>query len=548
MDLNRAWVFLSLTAAVLFSASCSKPPNVADKTVAPEIHEKSEGATAGQNDQAQTATVEKEREAPDDATAASNPAAQPAAESEATIRKRLESGEMAAIVALQAYGTAQIDYSGVHEGWRFGTLADLVAEQYLDAKWLSSNGFGGYRFEEDPAGPPKTFMIAARPVTPNRTGRYSYTMTTDMVVRYASGPPGVKPGDYVRDTLPSPTMQSREMAAIQALQYVAQSMLIYAVSSGGRNFTTLARLVNDGYLDERHLSPDGFNGYRFEENTAGLPKSFEVIARPIKPNHTGRYSYSISNDHVVRYVNGPTGFKPGDYVRDTLPSATMESREMAAISALQSYVSAQHTHALVNRADYATLAQLVHEHHLNERYLSEDGFNGYRYTENAAGLPKAYELIARPVSPNKTGRYAYSVKEDGVIRYVSGPPGVKPGDYVRDTLPSASRQSREMAAISALRALGSAQTSYSIQNSNNFTTLGELVAEKFIDERYSGPDGFNGYRFTEDPTLPPNSFKFVAQPIKPNVSGRYVYSLGVDTVVRYVDGPPGTKAGDVVDR
>ena len=102
----------------------------------------------------------------------------------------------------------------------------------------------------------------------------------------------------------------------------------------------------------------------------------------------------------------------------------------------------------------------------------------------------------------------------------------------------------EASAIAGLRTLGSAELEYSIANNGNYGDIVDLVGDKIIDNRYSAGNGFNGYSYvgvaSSAITNAPNAVfvtgigGFTATPINAGTSGRYVYGMGTDFVIRYL--------------
>lgn len=119
----------------------------------------------------------------------------------------------------------------------------------------------------------------------------------------------------------------------------------------------------------------------------------------------------------------------------------------------------------------------------------------------------------------------------------------------------------EASAIQGCRTVGSAQVAYAAVNNQQYASLATLVTGSFLDERYTA-DGMNGYAYTEDAAVagttvegaPPNAFGILATPIAAGSSGRYVYGIAPDQVVRYqstVGGaapPAGLVAGDPIGK
>jgi len=100
----------------------------------------------------------------------------------------------------------------------------------------------------------------------------------------------------------------------------------------------------------------------------------------------------------------------------------------------------------------------------------------------------------------------------------------------------------EASAIAGLRTLGSAELEYSIANNGAYGTIAQLTNDSIIDARYNAGNGFNGYSYdgVNSVTNAPTAVfvgtvgGFEASPITPGTSGRYVYGMGTDFVIRFV--------------
>jgi type II secretory pathway pseudopilin PulG len=102
-----------------------------------------------------------------------------------------------------------------------------------------------------------------------------------------------------------------------------------------------------------------------------------------------------------------------------------------------------------------------------------------------------------------------------------------------------SRQiANESGAIGGCRLIASAQLAYAAMQDGEYGDLPALVEAELLDPKYTGVDPVGGYRFTpgdvEGTTvdgMPPASFGFIATPERG--SGRYVYAIAPDGIVRY---------------
>ena len=120
---------------------------------------------------------------------------------------------------------------------------------------------------------------------------------------------------------------------------------------------------------------------------------------------------------------------------------------------------------------------------------------------------------------------------------------------------SARMAANETSAVGGLRAIGSAQVSYSIANNQLYAdNLDDLVETNFLDGRFATNGNINGYVLGGTNTnLPiPGSTgsgaptvagfsagagmaAYLAFPVKLNTTGRYCYGIGADMTIRYMN-------------
>jgi len=118
---------------------------------------------------------------------------------------------------------------------------------------------------------------------------------------------------------------------------------------------------------------------------------------------------------------------------------------------------------------------------------------------------------------------------------------------------SARMAANETSAIGGLRAIGSAQVSYSIANNQLYADdLDDLVMTDFLDGRFATGGNINGYVLEGTTTQLPNPSatstnlvagfsagagmaSYLAQPIKKDTTGRYCYGIGADMTIRYMN-------------
>jgi hypothetical protein len=98
-----------------------------------------------------------------------------------------------------------------------------------------------------------------------------------------------------------------------------------------------------------------------------------------------------------------------------------------------------------------------------------------------------------------------------------------------------------------LRAYGSAQAAFAATNNQFYGTLAQLTDAGnggYLDSRWTGSAAFNGYVFSENQAIPgapgtaaapaPEGFGCIATPTRPDSTGRYVYGIASDQVVRFI--------------
>lgn len=131
------------------------------------------------------------------------------------LTSRMAANEAGAIQSLRTYGSAQTAYAAVNNQ-QYGTFEQLTAAAgggYLDGRWTDGATFNGYTFTEEKAvvgapeaataGTPDGFGCVATPRTADSTGRYTYGIASDQVVRFqgvagaADPPQGLEEGDPI---------------------------------------------------------------------------------------------------------------------------------------------------------------------------------------------------------------------------------------------------------------------------------------------------------------------------------------------------------------
>lgn len=106
-------------------------------------------------------------------------------------------------------------------------------------------------------------------------------------------------------------MAANEAGAIQGCRTIGSAEMAYAAVNN-QTFADLTDLVTDNFLDGRFTAAGGFNGYEYDAGTVtnGTPFNASIegfLASPSTSGSTGRYTYGISADQVVRYMGAGAG-------------------------------------------------------------------------------------------------------------------------------------------------------------------------------------------------------------------------------------------------
>jgi len=102
-------------------------------------------------------------------------------------------------------------------------------------------------------------------------------------------------------------MAANESGAIQGCRTVGSAEVAFSAVNN-QNYETVANLQAAGFLDDRFTTGTGFNGYHYTDvavnGGATAPDGFGVNATPNSAGTTGRYTYGINADQVVRWIAG----------------------------------------------------------------------------------------------------------------------------------------------------------------------------------------------------------------------------------------------------
>jgi prepilin-type N-terminal cleavage/methylation domain-containing protein len=117
------------------------------------------------------------------------------------LQARMAANESGAIQGCRTVGSAEVAFSAVNNQ-SYATLPDLVTAGFVDDRF--TNGFNGYDYANGSVAvlngtavdtyEGSDFAVTATPKTAGSTGRYTYGISTDQIVRWLAGTPTPKCG------------------------------------------------------------------------------------------------------------------------------------------------------------------------------------------------------------------------------------------------------------------------------------------------------------------------------------------------------------------
>ena len=101
-------------------------------------------------------------------------------------------------------------------------------------------------------------------------------------------------------------MAANESGAIQGCRTVGSAEVAFSAVNN-QTYAALDDLQAAGFVDSR-FTGTGFNGYAYGDAVVAggdaAPDGFGVTATPLNAGSTGRYTYGINSDQIVRWVSG----------------------------------------------------------------------------------------------------------------------------------------------------------------------------------------------------------------------------------------------------
>lgn len=211
--------------------------------------------------------------------------------------------EWEAFQFLRTLHSAEVTYQSSFGNGNFGTLKTLQTNNLIDPALAEGNRCG-YRFTVVTttgfADNPASFYIAAVPQKYPAAGRRSFRIDFDGIIRG-----GDKQGAIaaVKDSIIPAICGESEWEAAQFLRILHGAEITYQAVSVNGNFGSLSDLQSKNLIDLPMLQGDRC-GYRFIlttiEGKTDHPATFNIIATPKKYGETGRHSFYLNEQGVIR--------------------------------------------------------------------------------------------------------------------------------------------------------------------------------------------------------------------------------------------------------
>ena len=190
----------------------------------------------------------------------------------------------------------------------FGNLQDLANAGLIDAE-LGSGQRSGYRFNILPMygsiTSPATFSVSAWPIEYRRTGRRSFGMRADCLIRGDDHLGGFdQHNDPVIDSCTPTLAISYDDETRTFLRTVASAQMTYAATTGNGSYGTVEQLYQAGLVDETfYMAPiRHWHVYQMViiPATQTEPAAFKIWATPGRYRESGLISFFIDQTGVMR--------------------------------------------------------------------------------------------------------------------------------------------------------------------------------------------------------------------------------------------------------
>jgi type IV pilus assembly protein PilA len=104
-------------------------------------------------------------------------------------------------------------------------------------------------------------------------------------------------------------MAANESGAIQGCRTIGSAEVAYSAVNN-QSYAAIATLISTNFVDSRFTA--GFNGYNYADGTVNSISThsgdnFAITGAPKTGGSTGRYTYGINADQIVRYISTASG-------------------------------------------------------------------------------------------------------------------------------------------------------------------------------------------------------------------------------------------------
>jgi hypothetical protein len=190
----------------------------------------------------------------------------------------------------------------------FGNLQELADAGLIDPL-LGSGERSGYRFTihttPGTAISPANFMLLAWPIEYRRTGRRSFFMISNCLVRGDDKMGGFAgESDPVVDSCDPTVALSFGVGGRQFLRTLSSVQFTYAATAGNGSYGSVEQLYQAGLIDEAfyNVTVRHWHVYQMVTTapTATMPATFKIWATPGRYRQSGVVSYYIDQTAVIR--------------------------------------------------------------------------------------------------------------------------------------------------------------------------------------------------------------------------------------------------------
>ncbi len=215
--------------------------------------------------------------------------------------------ESCAKASVRTIHGAEATFQATSGKGNFGSLAELGEMNLIDGA-LATGVSHGYVFtvvfvDQSPGNSPASFKISAVPQNYPLSGRLSYFMATEGVMRGADkgGLPANEDDPYIDDCT-NGSISENETCAVQSLRTLQSAEATYQATSGNGAYGSLSQLAKANLINSQ-LATGLAHGYgltvTFVNPSQNVPASFKISSVPQTYGTTGVRSFFIDEDGVI---------------------------------------------------------------------------------------------------------------------------------------------------------------------------------------------------------------------------------------------------------